>query len=194
MSPQTHDSILRDLQREYNSMIGYRQHPRCAALAIAGYVSPLFSLIPFATILHDPAVSSLLPDGVPTPIVAFKYEDPLGRRLFNYTSIANLSTAELHAISEGPCICQQPAYAPLVHPDLGHIVTPKIESICSDAHLQALIHLGTKYRALTPSMAVFILTYPPERDERHHHPRFCQVRGASGGGCRHCQLHAGLAQ
>ncbi len=54
LSPREHDAILHDVLSQYKSRVGYRQEPHCTALAIAGYVSPLFSLIPFARILHDP--------------------------------------------------------------------------------------------------------------------------------------------
>jgi hypothetical protein len=155
LSPREHDAILHDVLSQYKSRVGYRQEPHCTALAIAGYVSSLFSLIPFAHILHDPEKESLLARGAFTPVPAFKYDPPLGRALFNTTQIANLTTAELLAISNSPCICLQSQYASLLHPDLGHIITPNIEALCSDPHLQALINLGTKYRALTPSMALY---------------------------------------
>ena len=100
----------------------------------------------FQSIFRDSSVESLLPptlkDFLPLKVY-YKYNNPIGRKLFNYGSfLKDLNTSQIQEILKGDCSCSTSPYLYAPH---GHIITGDL-NIIPDKRLRDLMAFGAKYR------------------------------------------------
>lgn len=98
------------------------------------------------SIFRDSSLEALLPSAMKDflPLkVFYKYNSPIGRKLFNYGSfLKNLNTSQIQEIVKGDCSCTT---SPFLYPPHGHIITGDL-NIIPDKHLRDLMAYGAKYR------------------------------------------------
>ena len=119
-------------------------------MGVGGFVE----LVPFSTLLTDPSLVSLLPDGAPQPLFTYKYPRTLGAELFNYDYIARMTATQLDSFLQAPCPCQQPKYAQFLPPGHHHVFTND-PAVLEDPALAALALKGTKHRLQRPQKETF---------------------------------------
>ena len=98
------------------------------------------------SIFRDSSVEALLPpalkDFLPLKLY-YKYNSPIGRKLFNYGSfLKDLNTSQMQEIIKGDCYCST---SPYLYPPHGHVITGDL-NIIPDKRLRDLMAFGAKYR------------------------------------------------
>jgi len=80
------------------------------------------------------------------PLLAYKYDEPIWRKICNYTDVAKLSQQEVQNILDTPCQCQSPSFDRFRDPHHGHVLTTD-PAIMGNDTLRELMARGTMFRS-----------------------------------------------
>ena len=78
------------------------------------------------------------------PLVSFKHGENVGRTFMNYTQ-ANKQLTPAQIAKDEMCPCNRPEFQPLVHPEVGHVITKSLDW-CLRPRVRKLFSLDTKFR------------------------------------------------
>eukprot|EP00123_Amoebidium_parasiticum_P019058 comp24335_c0_seq5/m.46115 comp24335_c0_seq5/g.46115 ORF comp24335_c0_seq5/g.46115 comp24335_c0_seq5/m.46115 type:complete len:939 (-) comp24335_c0_seq5:29-2845(-) len=104
--------------------------------------------IPLQRIIKDKEIHALLPLEMRKFRISavWKYVSTLGYTTINCKHTARLPQDTIANIHAQPCPCNDPHYAPYVHPQHGHVLTSRLDIPGLPADFASLMHFGTKFR------------------------------------------------
>ena len=113
------------------------------------FSSKALDMLEMNSVIKDTRIQSLLPDIIKPfcPLkVYYKYDIPIGRRIFNYNSfLKNLDNMQIINIINKDCSC---SHSPYIYEPHRHVITGNLD-IIPDENLRLLLSYGTKFREPT---------------------------------------------